>query len=39
MHPWRGLGLAQADHASMPQGHRMLLEVDHEAPEPIFRGW
>jgi hypothetical protein len=37
MNPLRGLGLAHAEHASMQQLRGILLEVDHNAQEPIFR--
>jgi hypothetical protein len=39
MNPRRGLGLAHAAHASMPQWRGMLLEVDQNAQEPSLRGW
>ena len=39
MKPWRGLGLAQAAHAPMQQVRGVLLEVDQDEPQAVFRGW
>jgi hypothetical protein len=37
MHPRRGLGLAPAEQAPMPQGRGMLLEADQDDQQPILR--
>jgi hypothetical protein len=39
MNPWGGFGLAHAKQAPMQQLCRILLEIDENAPQPIFRGW
>jgi hypothetical protein len=39
MHPWRRLGLAQAEQAPMQQMHGMLLAGDQNEQQTSFRCW
>jgi hypothetical protein len=39
MNPWRRLGLAHAEYASMQPWRGVLLEVDQDTPQAGFQGW